>query len=391
MHLPDPRHQRHTVVLLIGTAFALACAGSDRSGTDAAPFEVVSDPILSLGVASGDSIQEFFRIVTPFLMPDGRIAVPVGGTYSIRIFKADGSFGRELGRQGRGPGEFVSLTSAWARGDTIEAYDARLARLTRFLPDSGVEIVTIQNPPQPSMTAIPGVASDGWVLAGVSAAAVGTRDRISISRFGGDGTLISAVAETEGIARYQSEGSSGPEPLSPRARIRVANQHIFVAETLNPTIQVYRADGAAVREIRWPHVSTLDPRAIVQAVIDSAVTGLATDRAQLTRQRLQAAPVPVSLSAFWDFIVDDQDLIWVQSYDPLLHAAARNGLGRGSYLLGPTRGAVWTVLTPDGNSLGTVAIPGDLELVQITSDAVLGIAADSSGVESVRVHRLIRH
>jgi hypothetical protein len=241
------------------------------------------------------------------------------------------------------------------------------------------------------MTAIPGVASDGWVLAGVSAAAFGMRDRISVSRFGRDGTLITEVAETEGIARYKSEGSSGPEPLSPRARIRVANQHIFVAETLTPTIRVYSADGAAVREISWPHVPTLEPRATVLAVIDSTVTGLAADRAQSTRQRLQAAPIPASLSAFWDFVVDDRDLIWVQSYDPFLHAAARNGLGRGSYLLGPTHGAMWTVMTADGNSLGTVTIPIDLELVQITSDAVLGIAADSFGVESVRLHRLIRH
>jgi len=45
------------------------------------------------------------------LIPDGRIAVADNGAATIRIFRPDGSFERELGRRGEGPGEFAYLSS----------------------------------------------------------------------------------------------------------------------------------------------------------------------------------------------------------------------------------------------------------------------------------------
>jgi hypothetical protein len=53
-------------------------------------------------------------------------------------------------------------------------------------------------------------------------------------------------------------------------------------------------------------------------------------------------------------------------------------------------GGTWQIISPSGVAAGLVEMPQDLQPVQITADAVVGIARDDLGVESVRVHTLQR-
>lgn len=50
----------------------------------------------------------------------------------------------------------------------------------------------------------------------------------------------------------------------------------------------------------------------------------------------------------------------------------------------------WVVLDPDGALVGSVEVPGDLEVLEIGDDYLLGVAIDALGVEYIRVHRLNR-
>ena len=88
-------------------------------------------------------MEEFDRVTTPFLRPNGTVAVPTRGAQSIRLFSPDGNFVESHGGPGDGPGEFISLGGAWARGDTIEAYDGRLRRITRFIPGGELKVVVL--------------------------------------------------------------------------------------------------------------------------------------------------------------------------------------------------------------------------------------------------------
>src|SRR5687768_15597263 len=105
----------------------LAACGGDRTASTAlpagAPVAIADSARLQLGVISGDSILEFDRVTTPFVLADGRVVVPLRGKSVIRVFAPDGSHQATLGRYGEGPGEFTALGGAWARGDTIEALD----------------------------------------------------------------------------------------------------------------------------------------------------------------------------------------------------------------------------------------------------------------------------
>lgn len=363
------------------------------SGT---PLEVEEPAYMSVGEAGRDTLLEFYRIATPFLLPDRQLVVPVAGANSIRVFRANGEFTGSFGRTGEGPGEFRSLSAAWSRGDTIEAFDSRLLRITRFFWDRPPELVSIQ-PVRGAQGALPGILSDGWSIYGVESGGPSGRDQMVVHRYGRDGTHLGVVARVEGFIRYTYPGGSAPEPLSPRAVFALHGQNVYVAETLTPRIRIFDTAGTLLREITWQPDTSLSPAPAFRIVVDSALAWSQPDRggsgvapwlrdAAATRQRLESAPQPQQVSLFWKFLVDEQGFIWVRPFDVLQHAAALGGLALGSG--GP--GGRWTIFTPEGVQVGSVNMPQELEPFYISSEAVVGIRRDALGVESVRVHALQR-
>jgi hypothetical protein len=60
------------------------------------PVEIVRSARVCLGVAAGDPNLEFDGVVSPFLLPDGRVVVPSRGSNSIRVFRANGTAGQHV-------------------------------------------------------------------------------------------------------------------------------------------------------------------------------------------------------------------------------------------------------------------------------------------------------
>jgi hypothetical protein len=211
-----------------------------------APIEFASSPRLAVGVVDGDTIRELDRVVTPFLLPGGELAIPLSEAGTIRIFGPRGEFVRSLGRKGNGPGEFTYLSKAWARGDTIEAFDSDLRRITRFLPHDSVEIVAVRTPLS-DLSAPAGPLDDGWAVGGVAAGKVGARDSMEMRRIDRTGQDRGVLAHVRGMLRYRGSEYTGPTPLSPRAMIAVRLNHVFVAESTTPRIEAIGPDGVATR------------------------------------------------------------------------------------------------------------------------------------------------
>lgn len=370
-------------------AFAAGCSdangGPDRVAMEGAPRAVEPAPLVQVGTQAGDALQEFHQVRTPFVLPDGRLAVPLGGSNEIRVFDADGAFVERLGRQGEGPGEFAVLSSAWHRGDTIEAADGRLRRVTRFLPDGTVEIVPLRAA-APGETVPPGPLRDGWVVGGIAGVRMNARDEIALHGFSLDGAHRGELARTKGIERIAVAGGSGVHPLSPRAVVRVGGDRIYVGETESPRIRVIDLHGDVEREFTWQVSAAPEPEAALRAVRE------APDPLPLFAHLLPEAPIPERLSVFWDFLVDGLGFVWVRPYDPRVHAAALGGLEGGDYLTSPGGGGgSWLLLSPEGEVAGSVDVPEGLRPVQVTADRLVGIHVDTLGVETVRVHILTRH
>ena len=112
----------------------LACGGGDpQNASPPAPdlpeWEVSSEPLLTIGIADGDSSYQFFQASAGLRLEDGTIVVANTGTNELRFYDADGRFLRTVGRLGGGPGEFQGLTSVYSLNrDTLTTLDRAMRR-----------------------------------------------------------------------------------------------------------------------------------------------------------------------------------------------------------------------------------------------------------------------
>lgn len=98
-----------TLVLLAGCAVetgeAVDRMGDSEATTDVR-WEVTSEPLLSMGVVEGEEAYQFSSIRHVRTLADGRIALIDGGSWSVRVYDAEGEHLLSRGRRGDGPGEF---------------------------------------------------------------------------------------------------------------------------------------------------------------------------------------------------------------------------------------------------------------------------------------------
>lgn len=379
---------------LVALLFLLpGCVGDGANNADSAlgegltgvPISIASDPFLVVGTVSGDTLYELAGVTTPFLLPEGSLVVPLETAGVIRLFDANGEFLEALGRPGEGPGEFRRLSTAWPRGDTIEAYDTRLARVTRFLPGGSIATVPIEQ--GAGARVVPGALTDGWVLSRVAGPiGDGVRDRVAFVRASATGSYLGEVASLGGIERHFTPGFSGPGPLSFVTRSVVAGDRIYLAETEMPRIQVLNPSGELEREIVWQPAPLPTPERALQLIVDSAVVRSVTQPGPPIEERIAAFPATNQVPSFWDMRVDERGFVWVQPFEPGRHSVWYSWLRGGSRSWGP-----WSVFSPDGVPVGTIVIPEGLTVTQISDTTVVGVYFDELGVEFVHAYRLERN
>ncbi len=354
-----------------------------------APVSMRAAPTLRVGVAEGDTTLEFHRVVTPFRLPDGRLVVPVAGSGVLRVFSADGTLLESLGRPGDGPGEFRSLAAAWPRGDTIEAFDAALERITCFPPSAEPRVVTLRAPGNAralteAQAIVPGALSDGWMLYGVESAGMGRRDTVAVRRFGPDGSPAALVARLPGMARYSTPMAGGPDPLSPRTAFAIHAGRVYVAETMKAEIWELDGDGHMELELSWTPENPPSPKTAFREAVQAAVAAAPPEQRPVVRERLESFPVRDRVPVFWSFLVDADGFVWVEPFEPARHSMVLPAAAVAE------SASVWSLFTPGGTAAGTIRVPAGFQPASIGRDAVVGVRRDSLGVEYVEVHALER-
>ena len=174
------------VLLLFAAPAQAACPGAD-------PCPYVANAMV--GQRAG-GVLRFPQAVA--VGPDGSVYVADQYSHAIQVFGPDGTFRRELGSTGKGPGGLSSVGAV-------------------------------------------AVASDGSVYVADGA------DRID--RFAADGTLLDSWGQSgSGVGEFQF-GAGGGNDSGAGGGIAVANGMVYVADTRNDRVQRFAADGSQARVI----------------------------------------------------------------------------------------------------------------------------------------------
>lgn len=371
----------------IWALFAMtACSGTDDVApaeimlVPGAPLAVTELPVLVIG-GSDQAAHILNRVVTPFVLPQGEVVVPLAAGGEIRVFDDTGVHLRTLGRKGEGPGEFDFLLAAWPRGDTIEALDAALRRVTRFLPSGEVQIIYLDGAVRdPSLP--PGPLGSGWALGGTRSGGAGQRDAMEVYAVDAQGRGIKKIADLAGPERF-----SGPEgmiisPLAAFSNVSVSGGRVIVADAQTGSVEVVDSLGNLVDHFVFSPETTYDPEESVTALLDSAAARAPAGQEQAMRNRWGVAPVPSEVPRIAAVVADSLGFAWILPYNPHRHSFI--------FRTRPS-GGTWTVLQSDGRKVGEVPVPRGLEPTYIGATALVGISRDSLGVESVHVHRITRN
>jgi hypothetical protein len=367
---------RWVLLALILTLGACNRAPGAGGGASSLPeWKIDATPVVSIGEVTGDSSYIFADIAAVRLLPDGQILVADRSSGTLRLYDGAGHFEHEMGRPGKGPGEFVYLGNAFlAPPDTILAYDAGSYRLTKFLMDGGLANTVTFHAPDGMPEIYLGTFGDGlYALAWISQ---GPRDwsRISadvmrVGRFRADGTMVGAVATDLGMRRLRS-----PLPFSPSFSAVMLGDTIFHTDGLAGRVE---ATGETGDSIRTFHVT--GKVWTLQAAIRRLETAL--DSAHLKRlDQLEGTAGLDTIPTISDVLPGEGDRLWLKTYDPATD----------NFLVRMRTGGEWLVVETSGTPVARVAVPADVRLMEIRGSRVAGVATDTLGVEHVQVFALHR-
>jgi hypothetical protein len=353
---------------------------------DSALLRVDREPVLTIGVESGDEPYQLNRVSDALRFPDGRIAISNSGTGEIRLFDAAGRYLRSVGRRGAGPGEFSEYSSVamYPVGDSVLALDNGLFRLHLFGPD----MQYVETRPfalttgggHPMMRGV--FADESWLtMAYENGEAMGgspgtvLRMRYALLHYDAKGQVMNDIVKLDSHLRFVHQFGQGIHfpaiPLSADPLDAVSGNDRYVLRGPKAEIEVYDRSGRLIRLVRWARPPTRTSDVWPQVKERDLASRSGQDRAAYADYYARDLPIPEFAPMYESMRIDATQRIWLQRYD----------VGSGATPL------TWDVLARDGAWLGLVQTPRGFAPYRIGADYLLGRQIDSLGVERVQMLR----
>ena len=376
------RRRSHGGIVLAVIAAGCAAHTSD----DPAVPRLVAEETLRIG-----SVDDPETSLTSFhaleVAPDGRIFTIHAQESLVRVHGPDGTPLGHIGREGEGPGEFLTPVGMGFRDGGLWVWDLRARRLSWFDADGEFLREETYSPRTPTGGAprveIPdGILGDGSYFGSEPVMARDLADGeilIPYFRLRPDGTVIDTIAmipmgggsmiiEEEDRPFYASQ----PFADSPAFALSDARMEIvFVDRTIrsgDPRFVVTRM--AFGGDTLWSREYPFEPVTIAPSVVDSAVAAQA-DRAAgsglMTRREAEAAIRdrlfrPPHYPAVRSVRLGRDGSVWLQMFERAPDSAR------------------WLVLREDGDILGEVELPERLRVITARQDEVWGMDLDELDV-----------
>ena len=407
-----------TTVFLAGAVVAFnGCSADSAPATytvrDSAGIEIVEssapawrddeawmldrESVVEIGVQAGAPELLFSGITGVVVLEDGRIAVADRTSNQVRFFTPDGVFLEAFGRSGEGPGEFQYVRALGRCGaDSLFVFDldyrmvvldaagnhvreGRPYDLQRSLSGRPYSLSCSRNG---HFAAVGWEARTGpptigfytarapvWILQPIGtddSAATDVSDGAAFAMRAELGTFLSSE-------RIGHENGSGPHPFGRSLVLAITDDALYLGEAASFELTEFTLDGAPQRIIRGPTLD-LEIRADHLEAYRVAQLENAQSQNRPTLERyLRDLPLPPGFPAYTKLLVDPAGALWIRRFAPP----------------GDDR-HVWSVFDEHGVYLGDVDVPIELEITEIGSDHVAGVATDELGVERARVYRLLK-
>lgn len=347
-------------------------------------------PAIAIG-EGGDSSQLMLGISGHLRLADSTIVLINGAARELRFYSANGKFIRAAGRKGQGPGEFSSIGGMFSCGrDSIIVAD--YSRRISVWSSSGKFIRESQQP----------VSAKGFnpTVVGVASncASLLVRDArpMPLDQQSGrhlnqlnwrplDGVAPESLVTFPGIEATQV--MYGGRPIkqavvySNQPEFAIGANGIVIGMGDAPEFRVYDLHGKLKRVVRW--------KADAEPVTEADRASYSKSRAEYIAKNADdasALPPIDQLSVaktkpyYAKILVDDEGDTW------LCQCPDRNLLFKKT--LRAEDKVPWLVFDPGGNIMGTITIPGALNVQRIGRDEVGGVWYNDDEVASLRIYRI---
>lgn len=380
----------------------------DSAWGGAARWALSEHPILSIGCRDcGDPMQALGLIAGVARMPNGSIAVLDFLAKTVLTFDSAGQFVRAIGRPGAGPGEFNQPDRmGLLNGGLIAVHDAG-SYIQQVFSSEGILVRSVADPHIPDwggrLFSVPLLwrddgsffiqrypqSSDLPQVRGTASAELRLVDPTGESV-----TQVGMFPVAHGEAQPSAGGYQvgGQTVFGARGSFGTDGQGLWHGYPESYEFRYYDSSGVVRKIVRreWDPVRV--PAAVREAYQVSRLERAREEARRLTsagRERLEAEMEAMSFADFFPAYlrirVGSDGTIWVREYPAPDEIDFENSTRHG--FAGKPN---WTVFSPEGHWLGTVALPNGFTIHEIHPDLVLGVWRDDLDVQYVRAYQVIR-
>ena len=346
-----------------------------------APFRFQAEPLYRHGTRPGD--YNFQRMSAGGLFPDGTAVVADAFNSEIIVLNADGSTYEMLAGPGEGPGEVNYVQAIFPVGqDSVWVSDPFQGRLTLFARGSVVQTVDMR---RAGGLGVKGIGSSGQALLTTSSFRSGFEEEWlpgHMTRL----DMKTGVIDTVASYYYVSRPPRGLrwDPIGVGGMVTVADGQFVYTRSDRPEITWHREDGTITQIMRWQ----AEASPLTEELLDGIEAGMReanqmanpgasdadinrmTDENMATYRARVDGPMPLFGRPF----VDAESRVWLPSWRP---GPAREGASH------------YSIVSADGEWLGTVEAPPRLRILHVAGGLVLGAELDDQDVESVAVYEMV--
>lgn len=352
-------------------------------------LKVDPEPEVSIGALDGPESQQLFSVTDATRLPGGDLVVVNAGTSELRFFNGNGVHMRTVGGDGAGPGEFRSPQWIVVRFDTLVVFDpfqgtGRISYFSltgEFLSSLSL---SVEGLPYPDPVT---VLSDGTLLDTRGEASIGPMEVGHVRftnipvRYPPSGSPVDTIATVPGTEMFREEFRGGMAqsavPFGRVAYTAAGPDRIYLGNGEESEIEAFDFFGNHLMSVRFPMERTrVTPELVerwIDATLEHPIYQARPYAAQRAKRRFTETPVPTTMPAHGELLVDHAGRLWTRRYVP------------------PWDGSnSWMVFDTDGMWLGDVNLPPGFQVLEVGDGYVLGLARDELEVEYVQLYEASR-